>query len=141
MVEKVKNFATGLWVDRHLAQWITTILIMVNVGLGMAIFAGGVERFTYPSYEPLVDFTNGHVWIWGVLISLAAFLMATPFRSVNLIGLWIAMAWHIIWMACFTIAVLHYSNSAATPIPVYGGLAMVHAALMTARVIDKKTER
>lgn len=133
----MKNFATGLWVDRHLGAWITTIVIMVDVGLGTAVFAGGIVRFSLPSYDPLIDYTNGHIWLWGMWIIFAAFLMEPPFRKLNILGLWIGMLWHIVWMACFTIATLHYETAAATPIPVYGGFAMIHAALLTARVIDK----
>lgn len=139
-MEKVKYFAKGFWVDRHLAQWVTTIIIMVNIGLGTAIFAGGVARFSIPSYRPLIEYSHGNIWIWGVWICLSAFLMATPFRWINILGLWIGMCWHIIWMACFTIATVHYETAAATPIPVYGGMAMISAALLTARVIDKTKE-
>ena len=137
-MEKLRRyFPTGFWVDRHLAQWITTIVIMINIGLGTAVFAGGVIRFSIPSYNPFIDYSQGQVWIWGVWICVSAFLMATPFRWLNIVGLWVGMFWHIIWMACFTIATIHYETAAATPIPAYGGLAMIHAALLTARVIDK----
>lgn len=136
-MEYLKYFAKGLWVDKHLSQWVTTIMIMVNIGLGTAILAGGRPRFTFPSYEPLIDYTNGSVWLWGAAICLAAFLMSVPFRWANILGLWLSMSWHIIWMACFTIAVVHYPTAAATPIPAYGGMAMISAALLTARVIDK----
>lgn len=137
MVERVKYFAKGLWVDKHLAQWITTIMIMVNIGLGTAIVAGGLQRLTTPSYQPLIDYSNGNFWIWGVWVCVSAFLMATPFRWANIVGLWVGMFWHIIWMTCFAIATVNYPTAAATPIPVYGGLAMIMAALLTARVIDK----
>ena len=133
----MKNFATGFWVDRHLGQWVTTIVIMVNIGLAAAIFVGGIVRFSVPSYNPLIAYTDGHIWLWGVGIGVSAILMAAPFRKVNCLGLWIGMSWHIVWMVCFTIATLHYETAAATPIPVYGGLAMIHAVLLTARVIDK----
>lgn len=133
-------FATGWWVDRHLAQWLTTIVIMMQIGLGTAIFSGGVVRFSLPSYQPLVDYTEGKVWIWGVVICISAFLIAAPFRSLNILGLWIGMAWHTLWMACFAIATIRYDTAAATPIPMYGGMALICAALLTARVIDRTEE-
>lgn len=136
-METLKYYAKGLWVDRHLAQWVTTIMMMINMGLAMAIIAGGLPRFSLPSYGPLINYTNNHVWIWGLWVLTAAILMGVPFRWLNIIGLWVGMFWHIIWMACFTIATIHFETAAATPIPVYGGLAMLHAALLTARVIDK----
>ena len=136
----MKYFATGLWVDKHLAQWITSIVIMVHVGLAVAIVSGGVQRFSRPSYSPLIDYVDGQVWVWGFLLAISAILMATPFRWFNIIGLWIGMVWHMCWMFCFAIAALRFETAAATPIPVYGGLAMFCAALLTARVIDKNKE-
>lgn len=133
----MRYFAKGLWVDKHLAQWITTIVIMVNMGISLAIVVGGSMRFSIPSYSPLIDYVDGHTWVWGLAIAFSGMLMSVPFRWPNIVGLWISMFWHIIWMTCFTIAVVHYETAAATPIPVYGGLAMISAALLTARVIDK----
>lgn len=133
-------FASGEWVESHLAQWITTIMIMAHIGLGTAIFSGGIVRFSVPSYNPLVDYTHGQVWIWGVWICTSAILMSTPFRWLNILGLWLGMCWHTVWMACFTIAVLQYETAAATPIPAYGSMALICTALLTARVIDRSKE-
>lgn len=133
-------FASGEWVEEHLSQWITTIVIMIHIGLGTAIFAGGAVRFSIPSYNPLIDYSHGHIWLWGVWISVSALLMGTPFRWLNILGLWLGMCWHTVWMACFTVATLRYETAAATPIPVYGGMAMICAALLTARVIDRTKE-
>lgn len=140
LVTYVKYFAKGLWVDRHLAQWVTTVMIMVHVGLAMAIVAGGSNRFSKPSYTPLIEYTHGEVWIWGVWIMFSGVLMAFPFRWPGIVGLWVGMVWHICWMSCFTIAALRYETAAATPVPAYGGFAMICAALLTARVIDKSKE-
>jgi hypothetical protein len=133
-------FAQGPWVESHLAQWITTTVIMIHIGLGTAILAGGKIRFSLPSYSPLIDYSHGNVWVWGVWICVSALLMATPFRVLNILGLWIGMVWHTVWMACFTVATLRFDTAAATPIPIYGGMAMICAALLTARVIDRTEE-
>jgi hypothetical protein len=135
-----KFFARGVWVDKHLSEWITSIMIMVHVGLGVAILSGGITRFSIPSYNPLIDYVHGDTWIWGVWICISAVLMAAPFRWSNILGLWFGMVWHIVWMAAFTVATIRYETAGATPIPVYGGLAMICAALLTARVIDKSGE-
>lgn len=140
MMQRVKYFAKGLWVDKHFAQWITTIVIMIHIGLGSVIIVGGVERFSIPSYNPLIDFSFGHTWVWGIIIIISGMLMSTPFRWPNIIGLWLGMAWHLVWMACFTIAMLNFENAASTPIPMYGGLALICTALLTARVIEKLEE-
>ena len=136
----VKYFATGLWVDRHFAQWITSIVIMIHFALGMLVVEGGVERFSIPSYNPLISYSHGHTWVWGVWIGLSAALMATPLRWPSIIGLWLGMFWHVIWMTCFAIAAVNYSVAATTPIPMYGGMALICTALLTARVIEKLEE-
>jgi ABC-type microcin C transport system permease subunit YejB len=135
-----KCFARGPWSEAHLGEWVTLILLMVNVGLGTTILVGGVERFPIPTYDPLIDYAYGRIWIWGVIILCAAFLIGTPFRWFNIMGLWLSMAWHFVWMAAFTISVAHFPASAATPIPVYGGFAMISAALMTAKILDRPRE-
>lgn len=135
-MKRVKYFATGLWVDKHFSQWLTTIVIMIHVGLAMVVLVGGVERFSIPSYNPLIDYSMGYAWLWGIWIGISAAFMATPFRWPSIIGLWIGMIWHIIWMACFTIAAINYPVAATTPIPMYGGLALICTALLTARVIE-----
>lgn len=135
-MKRVKYFATGLWVDKHFSQWLTTIVIMIHIGLAMVVLVGGVERFSIPSYNPLIDYSMGNTWLWGIWIGLSAVLMATPFRWPSIVGLWIGMVWHVIWMACFTIAAINYTVAATTPIPMYGGLALICTALLTARVIE-----
>jgi hypothetical protein len=127
-------------VDKHFAQWVTTIVIMVNIGLGSVILVGGVDRFAIPSYNPLIDYSGGHTWIWGIWIIFAAMLISSPFRWPNVIGLWLSMFWHLIWMACFTIAMINFPMAVTTPIPMYGGMALICTALLTARVIEKTEE-
>lgn len=139
-MQRISYFVRSLWVDRHLSQWITTIMIMVHVGLGTAIIAGGVIRFSRPSHNPLVDYVGGHVWIWGAAIIFSGILMSTPFRWPNIVGLWLGMVWHVVWMSAFTVAILEYETASTTPLPMYGGLAMICAALLTARVIEKLEE-
>ena len=139
-MQKVKYFAKGLWVDKHFAQWITTIVIMINVGLGSVILVGGIDRFAVPSYNPLIDFSFGYTWIWGIWIIVAGMLISSPFKWPNIFGLWLSMCWHLIWMACFTIAMLNFDTAATTPIPMYGGMALICTALLTARVIENTEE-
>lgn len=118
-------------------QWITNIMVAVHVALGMAILVGGSTRFPYPTYQPLVDLTNGHIWIWGVWILGAAGLMTLPTRWPQILGLWLGMAWQIMWCALFSVAVLEYPTAGGTAAIAYGGFAFIDAALLTARVIDK----
>jgi len=122
---------------RYFIPLVLGIVIFIHLGLALAVIGGGIQRFSVPSYNPLIYYSHGHVWIWGLWIGLSAIFMMIPRRWVNIVGLWIGMLWHIVWMSCFTIAATHYSTAGATPIPIYAGLAMLCAALLTARVIDK----
>jgi hypothetical protein len=139
-MNRYRFYSKGFWVDKHLDPWVTTIMIMVHFGLAMSIIIGGVERFSLPSYQPLISLSQGYVWMWGILIGLSAFLMAMPFRIMNIVGLWLGMSWHLAWAAAFIVASVHDPTSASTPIPVYLGLAMICSALLTARIIDKSKD-
>lgn len=133
-------FVAGPLEERLLAQWVTGIMIAVHWGLGIAILAGGRLRFSLPSYEPLIDLVAGNVWIWGVIIIVSAVLMMTPFKWLNCAGLFIGLLWMNMWVALFAIALINFSSAAATPVVAYAGFAMIDAALLTARALDK-TER
>ena len=139
-LQRQKFFARGAWIEEHFVQWITVIMVIINVGLGTAIIAGGSSRFVIPSYSPLIDLVNGHTWIWGVWIMISAILMTFPFRLVNILGLWLGVFWHFMWLSCFTFAVIQYDNAASTPVPTYGGFALIMTALMTAKVLDTTQE-
>lgn len=130
-------FVLGYLEERLIAQWVTGIMIAVHWGLGLAILIGGRERFSLPSYKPLIEMVDGNTWVWGVLICLSAWLMMTPFKWMNCAGLLLGIAWMNMWMALFAISVLHYPTSAATAMVAYAGFAMIDAALLTARVLDK----
>jgi hypothetical protein len=51
------------------------------------------------------------------------------------------MVWMIMWTSLFSVSVVKYTNAAATPVPVYAGLAMINAALLTARILERPRER
>lgn len=137
---RVKYFVKNLWTDEHLAQWIQTIMIVVNVALAAAIVTGGPERFVRPSYEPLIEFARGYTWVWGLALALPAILMTAPFKWPNALGLWLGMVWHILWAGCFSVAMINYANASSTAPIAYAGFAMIHAALLTARVTEDREE-
>lgn len=131
----------GLWADRNLVPWVTLIIIMLNVSLGTAVVIGGPKRFQAPSYSALVDLSHNHVWIWGVMIIISGVFMSTPFRNLNIAGLWIGVVFYMTWMSAFTVAAFEFKHAATTPIPVYAALALICTALLTGRVIDKDEEQ
>jgi hypothetical protein len=127
----------GAWEERLLVQWVTSIMIAVHWGLGLSVLVGGQARFTIPTYQPLIDLTNGHVWIWGVAIMLSAFLMTMPWKVPTVVGTWLGMVWMIMWASLFSVSLLQYPQAAATPVVAYAGFAMINAALLTARLLER----
>lgn len=137
LLERLRYFVASAWEDRLLVQWVTSIMIAIHWGLGLSILAGGKARFTIPSYQPLIDLANGHIWAWGVSIMVSAGLMMIPFKWPNVAGLWLGMAWMVMWASLFTVSVARYPNAAATPVVAYAGFAMINAALLTARILER----
>lgn len=139
MLERTaRYFVTGKQSEHLLTQWVTTVMIVVHWGLGIAILVGGPQRFSPPTYQPLIDLAMGQTWVWGVHIAISGLLMTVPFRWPQIIGLWLGMVWMIMWTVLFSVSVTQSPVSAATPAVAYAGFAMINAALLTARVIEKK---
>lgn len=124
------------WGIGHALQWIVNIMVAVHVALGVAVLAGGPQRFVDQTYQPLVNLTDGQTWIWGVWVLVAAFFMTIPNRYMQVVGLWIGMVWHIMWCALFAVSVIEYPTAGATAAVAYGGFAMLDAALLTARIVE-----
>lgn len=133
-----RYFVTGAWEDRLLAQWVTSIMIAVHWGLGLAILIGGRARFSVPSYQPLIAMTEGRIWLWGLAIMASAVLMMTPLKWPNVLGLWVGTAWMIMWTTAFAVALIQYPSAAATPVVAYAGFALVNTALLTARLLERQ---
>lgn len=137
---RVRYFVKNLWTDEHLAQWVTTAMIVVNAALVVGIVAGGPQRFVRPSYEPLIEIAQGHTWVWGFALMFPTLLMTTPFKWSNAIGLWLGMVWHIFWAGCFSVAMVNYLEASSTAPVAYTGFALIHAILLTARVTEDDKE-
>lgn len=139
-VRQFVRFVASNWGSRMAVMWISNIMLAVHVGLGTAVLAGGIERFPYPTYQPLIEIVNGHVWIWGVWIMISSGLMMMPWKWPQVSGLWLGMFWQIMWCAAFAIAVVKYPTAGATAAVAYGGFALIDAALLTARIVDRDQE-
>lgn len=139
-MRQVVTFVRSNWTEHQALQWITNIMVAGHVGLGVAVLAGGVGRFPYPTYQPLIDMVDGRIWLWGVWILLAAGLMLIPARWPQIAGLWLGMFWMIMWCAAFAVAMVKYPTAGATAAVAYGVLAMIDAALLTARIVERGKE-
>lgn len=132
-----RYFVTGAREEYLVSQWVTSVMIIVHWGLAIAILVGGKARFSLPTYQPLIELTGGNTWIWGATIGLSGILMTIPFKWPNVAGLWLGMFWMILWTVLFSVSVTQDPGSAATPAVAYAGFAMINAALLTVRVIEK----
>lgn len=135
--ERLKTFLRNLEWNDQIVTWVTLIAAHINFGLAIAILAGGLPRMSGPSYEPLLAYSHGQVWVWGLVAAFSGGLVLARWKSANVFGLWLGMVWHILFMACFLQALFESPTAAATPIPMYGGMAAMFAALLTDRVIRK----
>lgn len=136
-MQRVMKFVMSNWGNEMAVNWITNIMFAVHIGLGTAVIVGGADRFPFPTYQPLIDMVNGEVWIWGLWILLASGLMIIPTRWPQVVGLWMGMVWHIMWCVAFSMAVVEYPNAGATAAVAYGGFALLDAALLTARIVER----
>lgn len=136
-----RYFSTSPRAEHLVSQWVTSVMIVVHWGLGIAILVGGQARFSLPTYQPLIDLSNGNVWLWGLHSIIAGALMMVPLKWPNILGLWLGMVFMIMWTVLFSVSVLESPTAAATPAVAYAGFAMINAALLTARVIEKPLGR
>lgn len=137
LMRRLTTFVMSNWGNEMAMRWIANVLFAVHLGLGVAILAGGIYRFPYPTYQPLIDIVNGQTWIWGLWIVAAALLLMFPSRWPQILGLWLGMCWHIMWCAAFAVAVVQYPTAGATAMISYGGFALLNAALLTARIVER----
>lgn len=136
-MQRIMKFVMTNWGNEMAVRWITNIMVAVHIGLGVAVLAGGVVRFSYPTYQPLIDMVNGQIWIWGAWILGAAFLMTIPTRWPQIVGLWLGMCWHFMWGASFAYAMVNYPTAGSTAAVAYFGFALLDAALLTARIVER----
>jgi len=137
MFVPMRHFLTSAWGERTIMQWVANVMLIVHGGLGIAILVGGLGRLTPPSYDPIIDLVNGHIWIWGVWSIVVAVLLVVPLRWPNIIGLVFGMFWMYLWCGLFAIAIAKYPEASATAMVAYGGFALLDLGLLVVRVIDR----
>lgn len=132
----LKSWLDHTWGNHLLDQWINTVMIMVHFGFGLVLLFSHPLTFGSKTYEPIVTLSQGHLWLWGVVIIFSGYLMAMPYKWLNVVGLWIGMAWMATWTSLFIWAVLSYPEASPLLVIACGGFAMINASLLTARVIN-----
>lgn len=112
------------------------IMAIGEIFVGVAILIGGTDRFPYPSYQPMLDLSNGSVVPWGMVVIIAGVLMLVPHRFAQLVGLAVAFLWFNLFCVMFVVADIQYEHSSSTaPVP-YAILALISVALMTLKVAE-----
>jgi hypothetical protein len=117
-------------------KWVTmeriaaAYLGMIHAGFGVAILVGGAIRFPPPTYKPLLDLSNGHVWPYGV-VYLASGILLTLGQGplVRMAGAIVGIVANSCFAALFLVAVLMFPDAGATAWWAYFAFATQSAAL------------
>lgn len=117
------------------------VVAVGHVALGVSILIGGIARFPYPTYQPMLDLTRGAVWPWGAVIITSGVAMLIPHRVLNLAGLGVGFCWFNLFSAMFAVALWKYDESGSTaPVP-YFILGAIHVALLTLKIAEYRDAR
>ena len=133
-----KAWLQSTWGDHILDRWINSAMVLVHLGFGLVLVYDDPLSFSADTYDPLRTISQGNFWLWGVVILFSGLLMATPYKWVNVVGLWIGMAWMVVWTALFLLALFHSQEASAIPAVACGGFALINTALLTSRVINSE---
>lgn len=124
-------------VDRLMAR----ILGFIHIALGVAVLLGGPERFPPPNYGPLLSFSDGEVWPYGIIWIFGGLLMMFC-RNVwgRLVGMFIIVVLANLWAALFGLAAYQDPTASFTPTVAYGGYALMNATLFWLTYIHSRPE-
>lgn len=104
---------------------------LIHMGFALAILVGGAIRFPPPTYKPLLDLTGGTVWPYGLLYGSSAILLIAGMRwQMRALGAFLGIIANSTFSALFLVAVLMFSDAAATAWWAYFGFATLSAALL-----------
>ncbi len=104
-------------------------------GLAVAVLVGGVPRFPPPTYQSLLDMTNGVIWPWGVALMASSVMMCSRFVIVDMLGILIGMFCMASWSIAFAVA-LQYPQAGATAFVAYAALFGINFSLLAQRCIE-----
>lgn len=114
---------------------------VTHILLGLAIMIGGKAHFPFPTYQPLLDLSQGAVWPWGVTIIAAGVLMLIPRAFAGFMGLLVGFLWMNLFASMFVVALIQYDGAGSTaPIP-YALIAFIQVALLTLKVAEWRRRR
>lgn len=113
-----------------------TALGVTHVLFGLAILIGGAVRFPPPTYTPLLEFTNGHVWPYGATFLASGVLLLIHKVCSVALGCLLGAIITNLWAALFLKAVFDSPDAGATATVAYGGYALLDCVLLGLIVIQ-----
>lgn len=113
----------------QLERWFCYLLGFIHMTLGVAVLVGGTHRFPPPNYSPLLEFTNGRVWPYGVLWISGGAIMILARGGWRLIGIGLVVLISNLWAALFFVATQESALASYTPVAAYGGYGLINAVL------------
>lgn len=113
-------------------------LALVHVGLGTSIIAGGSRRFPPPTYDVLLDASNGHVWPYGLTFVIVGLALTSPDPRVLFFAHWAGVISMNIFAALFFLAMVKNEAAAATAWWAYFGLGTIHGFNIALMLVRRK---
>lgn len=103
---------------------------MIHAGFGIAILVGGAVRFPPPTYQPLLDATDGQVWPYGLTYLASGVLLIGGHHLVTrMSGAILGIVANSCFAALFLVAVIMFPDAGATAWWAYFAFATQSAAL------------
>lgn len=125
-----------------LERLLARVLGAIHIALGVAVLAGGPDRFPPPNYEVLLRVTDGVVWPYGSVWILGGSLM---FFCKSLwgraAGVFVVIVLANVWAALFGIAAHENPTASYTPSVAYGGYALLNSVLLGLMYLRAKQGR
>lgn len=115
---------------------------LVHFTLGVVTFIGGASRFPPPSAIIILQVTNGEVWPYAVLWTLAgAAMMAGHWRFVRLVGLVTSILITNAWASLFAVSAVLFDRATLTASVAYGGYGLLSALLLGMMIVHRRPTR
>lgn len=100
------------------------------LGFAAVIFLGGVTRFPPPTYQPLLDATDGYVWPYACAFLVAgSMLVGATTPAWKIAGYAVGVLAYSMFAGLFLVAVIKYPNAGSTAWWAYALFALQAATL------------
>lgn len=126
--------------DRHI-HYAAQGLGIIHLTIGVSILAASIDRFVSASFRPLLDFTDGVMWPYGLAYVLCGGVMTLGDGLLQRLGLMIGVLVNNVFAALFLVATIQYHDAAPTGIAAYGGYAALDAAVLALLINQRRKSK